>query len=137
MAPLSIVAWARRLAGAPKPLRTSPALAAPLTEQSDEEIDRSLAAAGLSRAQLFGAASATARHRVHMASMMGTLKIDAEQAVAHHWQDLKGADKVCSECGQVERCRRWLAWGCRNRAYEIFCPNAELFDEIGKEQKGE
>ena len=135
MAPLSIVAWARRLAGAPKPLKTSPSLSTPLAEQSDAEIDRSLAAAGFTRAQLFGLASATARHRVHMASMMGALKIDAEQAVAHHWQDLKSADKACSECGQIDRCRRWLAWGCRNEAYQVFCPNAALFQEIGKEQE--
>ncbi len=136
MAPLSIAAWARRLAGAPSPLKTSPSLSAPLAKQSDAEIDQSLAAVGFSRAQLFGAASATARHRVHMANMMGALKIDAEQAIAHHWQALKRADETCSQCGQVDRCRRWLAWGRRNKAYQVFCPNAALFDEIGEEQKG-
>ena len=126
MAPLNIAAWARRLAGAPPTV-----LAEPLTERSDKEIDDALKHACLTRAQLFGAAKATARHRVHMAHMMAALQVDAEHAVAHHWQALKGADEACSKCGQVERCRRWLAWGRRNRAYRAFCPNAELFEEIG------
>lgn len=114
--------------------RRNAVLASSLAKHSDQEIDTALKQAGLTRAQLFGAASATAKHRVRMSSMMAALKVDAKEAVAHHWPQLKEADEACRRCAQVGRCQRWLKWGWYNGAQKVFCPNAELFERIAKTQ---
>ena len=112
--------------------RRNAVLASSLAKHSDQDIDAALKQAGLTRAQLFGAARATARHRVHMSSMMVALKVDAREAVEHHWPQLKEADDACARCVQVGRCQRWLEWGWYNGAQKVFCPNAELFEQIAK-----
>lgn len=114
--------------------RRNPVLASSLAKHSDQAIDTALKQAGLTRAQLFGAASATAKHRVRLSSMMAALKIDAKQAVAHHWPQLKGADEACKRCAQAGRCQRWLKWGWYNGAQKVFCPNAALFERMRKAQ---
>ena len=114
--------------------RRNSVLASSLAKQSDDDIDTALKQRGLTRAQLFGAASATAKHRVRISSMMAALQIDAKEAVRHHWPQLKEADEACKRCLQVGRCQRWLEWGWYNGAQKVFCPNAKLFERIAKDQ---
>lgn len=114
--------------------RRNAVLASSLAKHSDEDIDAALKQAGLTRAQLFGAASATAKHRARISSMMAALQVDAKEAVEHHWPQLKEADDACMRCTQAERCRRWLRWGRYNGAQKVFCPNAAFFEQLAKAQ---
>ena len=114
--------------------RRDAVLASSLAKHSDHDIDAALKRTGLTRAQLFGAASATAKHRVRISRMMAALQIDAKEAVLHHWPQLKEADDLCMRCTQAERCRRWLRWGRYNGAQKVFCPNAAFFERIAKAQ---
>lgn len=122
----------RRLA-AKRRRRRHPVLARALTRRSDWDIDRALRRAALTRADLFRAPSAVARHRVRMAHMLNALGVDVGRAVTKHWQALKDADGRCARCAEVRRCRRWLQWGRVNGAYHVFCPNAALFTAIATE----
>ena len=47
-------------------------------------------------------------------------------------QEVKDAERVCIHCGNTARCRRWLNRGAADDAPRLFCPNAELFDEMGR-----
>lgn len=114
--------------------RANPTLARSLSHLSDKEIDAGLVRARLSRTDLFKPHDAIAQHRVRMAHMLAALEIDADQAVASHWTELKHADGVCSRCTQAGRCRRWLEWDTHNEAPQVFCPNAPLFALFGADQ---
>lgn len=124
---------ARRLA-AKRRRWNHPVLARSQEHLSDREIDAALVRAGLERADLFTPGNAIARHRVRMAHMLLAFEIDPERAVREHWEALKQADGHCSRCAQVGRCRRWLEWGGRNGAPQVFCPNAALFAAIAAGQ---
>ena len=109
-----------------KPLRRR------LSRSSDEALDRALAAAGLTRADLFTAFKGNARHRKRLAAMMDRLGVDHRHATAAFWSELRKADARCADCRNVRRCTRLLKWGLRDDAARVFCPNAALFDEIAR-----
>ena len=65
-----------------------------------------------------------------MGQMMAHFDIDRETACTHHWRKLVYADKVCARCSNVPKCQRWQAWGRKNDAPNVFCPNAGLFTQL-------
>ena len=118
--------------------RLSPAngLNKTLMSYSDAELDRVLGRAGRRREDVFRIFRGNARNRQLMAHMIEHFGVDLEHAVRHHWDRLKRADGVCIDCPSIRRCRRWIAWGRRNDAARIFCPNAALFDELARATAG-
>lgn len=103
-----------------------------LADLSDEELDRLLSATGRDRGDLFTVFKGNARHRQLMALMIEHFGVDREYAVQSSWDALRYADRVCVRCANSKRCESWFSWGLRNDAPRIFCPNAELFDEIAQ-----
>ncbi len=95
-----------------------------------DEVDRTLRSIGKSRGDLFTVFKGNAGHRKRMALMLHHFGVDPDFATHSFWSALRHADKVCVQCPNVRRCRSWNSWGVRNDAPRIFCPNAELFDEI-------
>lgn len=112
----------------------NPALARPLSDLSDEEIDGALARAGLARDDLFTPGGAIAQRRFLMACMLAALEIKVEPMVREHWAALKEADGHCAKCTQTGRCLRWLEWGRPNTAPTVFCPNAPFFLSVAADQ---
>ena len=107
-----------------------------LASYSDAELDRALMLAGRRREDLFRTFKGNARHRQLMAHMIEHFGVDLEHAGRHFWDRLKRADGICVECPNTRRCRSWIAWGRRNDAARIFCPNAALFDELARATAG-
>jgi hypothetical protein len=108
----------------------------PLGRIPDRDIDRALETRGQTRADLFTAAGAGARHRVRMARMIAAHRIDVRRAVRVHWRLLKTADNYCSHCPAPERCKFWLDRGVHDGTEpKRFCPNARLFSDIAARQK--
>lgn len=97
---------------------------------SSAELDQELAHIGRSRTQLFADHRGNAKYRRHMIYMMHHFRVDPDFATHSHWEALRRADYICFNCPTVCRCKSWISWGARNDAPRIFCPNAELFDEI-------
>ena len=112
----------------------NPALAQPLSDLSDDEIDDALIRAGLTRKDLFAPNNAIAQHRFRIAQMLATVGIDVGQLVSDDWASLKHADHKCSRCTQTGRCHRWLEWGRPNTGPQVFCPNATFFMSIVADQ---
>ena len=112
------------------PLRS--ALARPLSQVSDGDLDRALAAAGKTRAQLFVAAPGNASHRRRMAHLMAHFGVAPDIAVLHFWDELRRADERCCACRSQRRCQSWLDWPISADAPRIFCPNAPAFDAIAQ-----
>ncbi len=97
---------------------------------SGEDLDRVLASAGKSRRDLFTDCKGNAKHRRRLARMLEHFGVDREHAAQRHWNALRYADHVCIRCTNARRCHSWFSWGVRNDAPRIFCPNAELFDDL-------
>ena len=110
-------------------------LARPLRDSSDRDVDAALARAGLSRADLFTPAGAIASHRVRLAHMLASHRIDPVRAVSEHWEVIKLADEICDGCRNAGRCRRWLDEAGPREVRGAFCPNDALFRSIAIEQK--
>jgi hypothetical protein len=102
----------------------------PLGRFSDARLDRWAARAGLARSDLFTPFRGNADHRRLMARMLAYFNVEPAKACASCWQDLRDAEALCARCPNSGRCARWLAWGRRNNAPEVFCPNAALFREL-------
>jgi hypothetical protein len=62
--------------------------------------------------------------------MLSRFDIDREMACEHHWRKLVQAEKACARCANLDKCRRWLAWGRKNDAPNVFCRNAGLFTQM-------
>jgi hypothetical protein len=71
-----------------------------------------------------------ATHRRLMAVMMRHFGLDIDDAIQNHWDALRRAERTCVRCSNVKRCRNWVVWDLHNDAPRVFCPNADLFDEI-------
>ena len=97
---------------------------------SNKELADVLAKVGVRRADLFTGFEGNARHRRLMGRMLEHFDIDREMACEHQWRKLVYADKVCARCPNVAKCQRWLAWGRKNGAPNVFCPNAGLFTQL-------
>ena len=97
---------------------------------SDEELDRVLASVGRNRRNLFTVFKGNAKHRQRMAKMIEHYRVNLDHATRYCWDALRHADEACAKCTNTKRCRNWCRWGVKNDAPRIFCPNAELFDEI-------
>jgi hypothetical protein len=90
-----------------------------------------LAEAVLSRAD---AASARAAARGDMARMMRHFGIEPDQVPPQFWERLRSAESTCTQCASIGRCQRWSYRQPTEDAPRLFCPNAELFDEIAASQ---
>lgn len=97
---------------------------------TNKELADVLAKAGVRRSDLFTGFKGNRPHRRRMGQMLSRFDIDRETACEHHWRKLVYADKVCARCPNVPRCQRWLAWGRKNSAPNVFCPNAGLFIQM-------
>ena len=111
-------------------IRSSKRLRRCLSRMSSAEVDQALAQVGRNRAQLFTDFKGNAKHRRRMIFMMRHFRVDPDFATHSHWEALRRADSACFTCHNVPRCKSWMSWGARNDAPRVFCPNAELFDEI-------
>ncbi len=101
-----------------------------IADLSEQELDRALCDLGLTRRDLFTNSKRNPDHRNRMAKLLEHFEVNPECALPQYWSALRDAEKVCALCRNVKRCRAWLAWGCGKDAPRVFCPNAELFDEI-------
>jgi uncharacterized protein DUF6455 len=111
-------------------LRPRGRLGRSLATLSSRDLDRLLASLGKSRPDLFTDFKGNAKHRLRLARMFEHFGVDRERAARRHWNALRYADQVCVRCTNVKRCRSWFSWGVNNDAPRIFCPNAELLDEL-------
>lgn len=115
------------------PLRN--ALGRPLSQFTDDELDRALAAIGHTRADLFRPAPGNATHRQRMARLMAHFGVAPEFAARHFWDALRRADAACTLCRNRRRCQHWLEWPISDDAPRVFCPNAEAFDAMASRQR--
>lgn len=122
--------WADRLRWRIGRWRARRRLRNSLASFSAEELERTLAAAELQRRDLFADHVALAPHRRFLARMIGHFGVELDPALGDRWDDLRDADRVCERCGMRRRCHRWFAWARANDAPRVFCPNADLLDDI-------
>ena len=97
---------------------------------SNRELADLLAKAGIGRMDLFTGFRGNRRHRRLMGQMLSRFDIDRETACEHHWRKLVHAEKACARCANADKCQRWLAWGRKNDAPNVFCRNAGLFTQM-------
>jgi hypothetical protein len=97
---------------------------------SNKELTDLLARAGIGRTDLFTGFQGNRRNRRLMGQMLSHFDIDRETACEHHWRKLVHAEKACARCANVDKCQRWLAWGRKNDAPDVFCRNAGLFTQM-------
>ncbi len=108
-----------------------------IADLSEQELGRALHDLGMTRSDLFTVSKRNPDRRNRMAKLLEHFKVDPERALPRYWGALKDAERVCSGCRNVKRCRAWLAWGFGKDAPRVFCPNAELFDEISAACRGD
>lgn len=96
------------------------------------ELDRVLADAGLSRRDLPSGLGERRGSRPLMARMLAHFGVRQDRVAVRYQGALRDAERVCNHCGATARCRRWLNRGATDDAPRLFCPNAELFDEMGR-----
>ena len=101
-----------------------------LSRYSRKEIDHLLAAADMTRADLYRVSKDMPQHRLQMIRLMAHFGVDIERAVYADWDRIRRIDRACAICANQSRCRRWLAWGRRNDAPRLFCPGAPSFEMI-------
>lgn len=102
----------------------------PLSQHSDDEIDRALQVLGKDRCALFSPGPGNAPHRQRMARMMAHCGVSPNFAVRHYWDALRQADQACVECHNLGRCKIWLGCPIIKSAPQRFCPNAATFAAI-------
>ena len=98
----------------------------------EERIARALADAALSRADLD---SARAQVRSDMLRMMRHLDVDPLRIAPSFGAALREAERICANCLSVGRCRRWFQRQPTDDAPRLFCPNAELYEDIAINQR--
>jgi hypothetical protein len=96
----------------------------------EELIDRALAA--LSRADM---ESAQAQVRSDMSRMMRHFKVDTGGIAPRFGTALLDAERICANCFAVGRCRRWLHRQLTVDTPRLFCPNAQLYEDIAISQR--
>jgi len=97
---------------------------------SNKELADLLAKARIGRSELFTGFKGNRPNRQFMGQMLAHFDIDRETACEHHWRKLIHAEKACALCANAEKCQRWLAWGRKNDAPNVFCRNAGLFTQM-------
>ncbi len=107
-----------------------------IADLSEQELDRALCDLGLTRRDLFTISKRNPDYRNRMAKLLEHFGVDPGHTLPRYWGALKDAERVCAHCRNVKRCRAWLAWGFGKDAPRVFCPNAELFDEISAACRG-
>ena len=100
---------------------------------TNKDLTDVLTQAGIRRSELFTGFKGNLLHRRLMGRMLERFGIDRETACEHHWRKLVHAERTCAGCPNSGRCQRWLAWGRRNNAPNVFCPNAGLFTQIRRD----
>lgn len=108
-----------------------------IADLSEQDLDRALHDLGLTRRDLFTVSKRNPDRRNRMAKLLEHFELDPERALPRYWGALKDAERICARCRNVKRCRAWLAWGLGKDAPRVFCPNAELFDEISAACRGD
>ncbi len=97
---------------------------------SNKQLADLLAKARMRRSDLFTDFTGNRANRQLMGHMLSHFDIDRELACEHQWHKLVHAEGACAQCANVEKCRRWLAWGRNNDAPNVFCRNAGLFTQM-------
>lgn len=98
----------------------------------EEFVDHTRADAALSRADVD---SARAQVRSDMSRMMRHFEVDPARIAPAFGAALRNAERICANCLSVGRCRRWLHWQLTDDAPHLFCPNAQLYENIAASQK--
>jgi len=96
------------------------------------ELDRVLADAGLTRRDLPSGLGDRRGSRTLMARMLSRFGIRPDRIAVRYQGALRDAERACARCDTTARCRRWLNRGAAKDTPRRFCPNAELFDEMGR-----
>jgi hypothetical protein len=123
----TIRGWASRLQSAALAARERNALRIELADlEARGELDRTLADAGLTRAQVPAVVRSHPNACHLMARMMDELGIDAESVDAA--DSMHDAAWRCTTCTEKRVCAEWLAHP-RDAAWRAFCPNADTFEE--------
>lgn len=124
----TIRTWASRLQSAANAARERNALRTELADLAvTGELDRVLADAGLTRAQMRTLVDSHPSACHLLAGMMKQLGIDAE--ALEKVERMRDIAWRCTICVQKERCSEWLAHP-EGDAWHAFCPNAQCFDEV-------
>ncbi len=127
-----LIAALRRLAEPLTRWRADNRLKRELGRLGPAELDRVLADAGLSRGDLPRGVGDRKGNRPLMARMMAHFGVRPDRLAVRYQGTLRDAERACVHCGNTARCRRWLNRGATDDAPRLFCPNAELFDEMGR-----
>lgn len=104
-----------------------------LGRHGPRELDRVLADAGLNRGDLPTILGGRTANRSMMARMLVHFGVRPDRTAVRYQAALRDAERVCAYCGNTARCRRWLNLGAADDAPRLFCPNAELFDEMSRD----
>lgn len=100
---------------------------------SPDELDRTLADAGLSRGDLPTIFKRHGpRHRRFMKPIARYFGVPRGFIPPRYHGALRDAERVCVNCREARRCRKWLVEGDGLDAPDYFCPNAPLFKELGE-----
>lgn len=127
-----LIAALRRLAEPLAHRRAGKRLRSELGGHGPGELDRVLADAGLNRGDLPTILGGRIGNRPLMARMLAHFGVRPDRLAVRCQGVLRDAERVCTHCGNTARCRRWLNRGAADDAPRLFCPNAELFDEMGR-----
>jgi hypothetical protein len=106
-------------------------------QAQDERLPSDPTVRAVAEAALARADPASARAVVHddMSRMMRHFGIELAEVPQQFWGRLSNAERVCAQCASIGRCQRWSYRQPSQDAPRLFCPNAELFDEIAASQR--
>jgi hypothetical protein len=78
----------------------------------------------------------SARDQVHhdMLRMMWHFSADPGRVPPRFRDALRAAEQVCADCLVVARCHRWFRGRLSSDTPRLFCPNAELYEDIADSQ---
>ena len=80
-----------------------------ISELSEQDLDRALHELGLTRRELFTVSKRDPDHRNQMAKLLEHFGGNLERTLPRYWRALKDAERICTCCRNVKRCRVWLA----------------------------
>jgi hypothetical protein len=101
------------------------------TVVDEAELGRMLGEAGLA-----GSPTVTNPASLHdQAAMQTYFGVDPATAPAAFQGALRDAERVCACCQTAQRCHDWLEAGRTDDSPRLFCPNAELLEEVAAAQR--
>jgi uncharacterized protein DUF6455 len=68
----------------------------------------------------------------YMAAALHHFGLDHASARERFPTEMRVAEVCCATCAETRRCRRFLAGAAEAEAPSAFCPNAPLFEELGR-----